>query len=1335
MAFDGSSEQEPPTLDGSPLLKPACGARRILNVLVEAALRRDRFPWWSDIGIGALAAGVGALARFALLGNSTTKLAYLTFYPMVVLASLVGGLSAGIYSAVLCAFAVHYFFVPLVDAADVAGLAGFSLSCALVLGVTEMLRRAWTRVFEIEAAGTVNERLSAIVASSSDAILGKSLDGTITSWNAGATRLFGFSAEEMIGQSSTRMIPPGRIVEEAGIKARIAAGERIDHYETARVAKDGREIAVSLTISPVNDAKGNVAGISTIIRDIGDRKRAEQALRDSLKEVTDLRAALDEHAIVAITDPRCAITYANDKFCAISKYSREELLGQNRRIIDTGFHPPEFFRDLWSTIDSGRVWRGELRNRAKDGSLYWMETTIAPFLDEMGKPRQYVAICTDITELMLTENMLREGQLRMQLATEATEVGIWEWNTITNVVRWDAQMFRIYGIPPTEDGLVNYDIWAGAVLPEELARQEELMRKHAREGGVNHREFRIRREDNGECRDIQAAETLRANAQGQTEWVVGTNLDVTDRKRVEQALRESEGRLRFALSGAHAAAWQWNVLTNEQVWSPESYVLHGRDPEFGQPDYGAWLACLHPDDRAPTERAVREAIEKRTPEYRTEYRVVFPTGEERWLAALGKVDYARDGSPVRMSGINLDITEQKRVEQELQRLNQTLRAYSASGWALMRATDETSFLREICRIVVEDCGHAMVWVGHAEQDAEQSLRPVAHAGSWDGYLNEIRLTWADREQGRGPAGRAIRAGRRVIFDDLRNDPDFEPWREAALRRGYAACISLPLTVNDENFGALTIYSGRPHAFNEADVALLQKLADDLSHGIGVLRMRAERAVQEAALRSSEGRFRALVEQATDGIFVADARGAFIDVNSVGCAMLGYTREELLRLTIADVVEPAEVERIGPEGARLEDGEMVVNEWRFRRKDDSDFTGEVRGRQFADGRLQAIVIDITERKAWELALREADQRKDEFLAMLAHELRNPLAPIRYAARVLGKLDLEEPRVQWAQDVIERQVAHLARLVDELLDVSRIARGKINLKTARVELSELVRQACEAAQPLMSAKGHRFEVMIPEKRVTIEGDLVRLVQVLQNLLDNAAKFTPEHGRVELVASLLGREVEIEVRDNGAGIPAGLLPGVFELFRQGEHGPDRSRGGLGIGLTLVRQLVELHGGRVEAHSAGLGQGASFTIRLPAAVDAAEDPSPTEDGPLAEPLGLRVLVVDDDVAVAESTAMLLRLEGHEIRCANSGDAALRLCLEFQPEAVLLDIGLPGQDGYEIARRIRSLPGGAELKLIAVSGYGHEAAVARGREAGFDRYLVKPVDPEELSALLTAPR
>ena len=699
------------------------GRDAISDALVEIASWRDRPNWWLGPGVGLAAAGAGAVVRLALLGGSTTRLGYVTFYSAVAIAAMVGGPSGGILATLFCAFTVHYFFAPLAESTDMLGLFGFLVNCAVVIGITEMLHRVWTRVAELKVAATVQERLAAIIASSSDAILSMNLDGVVTSWNAGAMRLLGYGAEEMIGRSTTLLIPPERLEEEAGIVARIRAGESIENFETSRLAKDGREIHVSMSCSALKDAAGEVVGISTIVRDIGDRKRVEDALRESLKNFTDLRAALDEHAIVAITDRRGVITYVNDKFCEISKYSREELLGQDHLILNSRFHAPEVFRDLWTRIASGGVWRGELRNRAKDGSFYWVDTTIVPFLDAEGNPRQYVAIRADISERKRVEELLIESQLRTRLATEAAEVGVWEWNTVTNVIRWDAQMFRIYGITPTEDGLVSYDIWAGAVLPQERARQAELLRKHAREGGVNHREFRIRRKDNGECRDIQAVETLGANAPGHSEWLVGTNLDVTDRKRAGQALRESEERMRFALSGAQAAAWQWNILTNEHRWSPESYLLHGRDPKLGSPSYDEWLACLHPDDRAPIQLRVRDVLEGRAAELRLEYRVIFPTGEQRWLAGLGKVEYAPDGVPVRISGINLDITEQKRAEDEMQRLNRTLQAYSAGGWALARASDETSFVNEFCRIVVEDCGHAMVWVGYAENDEISPLGP------------------------------------------------------------------------------------------------------------------------------------------------------------------------------------------------------------------------------------------------------------------------------------------------------------------------------------------------------------------------------------------------------------------------------------------------------------------------------------------------------------------------------------------------------------------------------------------------------------------------------------
>ncbi|PPQ37269.1 PAS domain S-box-containing protein [Rhodoblastus acidophilus] len=389
---------------------------------------------------------------------------------------------------------------------------------------------------QIGASDDVTADPTAIFASLSDAILSKTLDGKITSWNAAATRVFGYGVDEIVGKQITCIFPPEKLDEAQMILQRIRNGEVIEHYETTRLAKDGRRIEVSLTISPIRDAAGHVVGASKVARDITAEKRAARELRASLKEGGDLKWALDEHAIVAIADPKGAITFVNDKFCAISQYSRGELLGQDHRIVNSGFHPPEFFRDLWRTIASGRVWRGDIQNRAKDGSTYWVDTTIVPIL-EGGKPSRYIAIHVDVTDRKCTESLLAESQQRTRLATEATGVGIWEWHVPSGRIRWDAQMFRIHGIPLTDEGLISYSVWAAAVHPEDLAQQEEQLRKTIRDRGPGARQFRIRRNDTGECRNIRAVEAVRVNALGQTEWVVGTNLDVTDQIRADEQIR------------------------------------------------------------------------------------------------------------------------------------------------------------------------------------------------------------------------------------------------------------------------------------------------------------------------------------------------------------------------------------------------------------------------------------------------------------------------------------------------------------------------------------------------------------------------------------------------------------------------------------------------------------------------------------------------------------------------------------------------------------------------------------------------------------------------------
>jgi signal transduction histidine kinase len=366
------------------------------------------------------------------------------------------------------------------------------------------------------------------------------------------------------------------------------------------------------------------------------------------------------------------------------------------------------------------------------------------------------------------------------------------------------------------------------------------------------------------------------------------------------------------------------------------------------------------------------------------------------------------------------------------------------------------------------------------------------------------------------------------------------------------------------------------------------------------------------------------------------------------------------------------------------------------------------------------------------LREADRRKDEFLATLAHELRNPLAPVRNAAAVLRLKGTNDADLLWCHDVIERQTRHLSRLVDDLLDVSRITQGKIRLRLENVDLGSIVTGAVETSQPIIDAHRHELVVSLPERPVAVSGDRERLTQVVANLLNNAAKYQNEQGRIELSARREGGDAVIVVRDRGIGISAQMLPRVFDLFSQEERASDHSQGGLGVGLSLVKKLVELHGGTVRAESTGIGQGSAFVLRLPCL---AEDRRPDGDdtaiaAPRAGGSPARILVVDDNRDSAESLAILLRLRGHEVSVAHDGPKALELAARERPDILLVDIGLPGMDGYEVCRRVRAM-GLTEARMIALTGFGQERDRLRAQAAGFDHHAVKPVAMPELTRML----
>ena len=506
--------------------------------------------------------------------------------------------------------------------------------------------------------------------------------------------------------------------------------------------------------------------------------------------------------------------------------------------------------------------------------------------------------------------------------------------------------------------------------------------------------------------------------------------------------------------------------------------------------------------------------------------------------------------------------------------------------------------------------------------------------------------------------------------------------------------------------------------------------------------RAEEAHREvqSALGESEARFRQLAEAISDVFWIVGTREArFLYVSPAYARH--WQRDERRLLADAgswfEAMHADDRARMRERFLRLADSDGYEEEYRIlgaagEERWIAERAFPIRDAQGRHFRFAGIAQDVTLRKRAELLLIEADRRKDEFLAMLSHELRSPLAPIKSAVDILSLERVDADTSARATGIIGRQVNHLARLVDDLLDVARITRGKISLEIAPVELRSALTSAIETVRPMLESRHHETKLSLPAEALYVDGDAVRLSQVFANLLHNAAKFTEPGGRIRIEAERHGSRVEIHVSDNGAGIAPEVRSQVFDLFTQADHALDRSQGGLGIGLSLVKSIVALHGGEVWAESEGLGKGSRFTVRLP--LGAA--PAAARAGPTPNPRPrrvLRVLVVDDNADSVDAMAMLLESLGHRVETATRSDTALAKAAAWRPEVVLLDIGLPGMSGYDVARALRAMPFPAPPVLIAISGYGRDSDRALAREAGFDHHLVKPADPQALFAILDA--
>lgn len=672
--------------------------------------------------------------------------------------------------------------------------------------------------------------------------------------------------------------------------------------------------------------------------------------------------------------------------------------------------------------------------------------------------------------------------------------------------------------------------------------------------------------------------------------------------------------------------------------------------------------------------------------------------------------------------------------------------------AVSRAND----LEEIYEIALLGLRHAL----GAERTSVLLIDPdgVMRFKAWAGISDAYRA----QAEGHSPWPADAIDPAPLLIEDVHLEPSLEPlWPVLDAERIRAAGF-VPLVYAGRLLGKFMLYHEAPHAFREDEVLLAQIIANHIAYAV-------QRQRTEARLLDARDELDTILRHVTDGITAQERNGHLLYVNDAAVRILGETSAEAVlaepqrslpeRIEVLDE-EGRPVERADlPASIALEQGREASVTVRFRSK----VTGEERWSHVtsapvkgADGSVRFavnIIRDITEQRRAEQVLRDneqalreafaaakrAEQRKDEFLAMLGHELRNPLSPIVTAVRLIELKGNKGQGIDRELTIINRQVRHVLRLVDDLLDVSRITRGKLTLKREPVELATVIANAVEVASPLLEARGQPLSVSVAANdTLLVDADPIRLAQVISNLLTNAARYSEPGSPVRLTAQRTdGNDIEIAVEDEGIGIDPQLLPQIFELFVQGGQNLDRSRGGLGLGLTIVRRLVELHDGRVAAYSEGVGKGSRFTVTLPpsAAQRRVYKTPPrlalSASGPANA--AIDVLVVDDNADAADTLAEALAAVGWRARVAYDGPQALRIVETFRPRAAVLDIGLPLMDGYELAGRLRHALNDPNLRLIAVTGYGQEHDRSRARRAGFDAHFVKPVDPQTIITAIEA--
>jgi PAS domain S-box-containing protein len=1192
------------------------------------------------------------------------------------------------------------------------------------------------------------QQYRSIFESTNDSIFVFNAQGMVVEANPAACRLHEYTREELLGMHGTELIVPENRVLFSSFLQRVGAGESF-YVEGKNLSKSGRRIDVA-----VQGRQFLFAGkphYLAVARDVTDQREAERRANE-----IELRYRL---VAESVNDAIWDWDLVNQTLDWFERGEPNFSVGytQGERLLQEfveHIHPDDVARVMAThdTVVNGtdNQWMSEYRYRQADGSYAIVLDRGSMIRDAEGRPIRMIGSMIDLTErrkaegelIRVTERLAAE-QARIETILQQLPVGVAIADAETGQITYaNHRCIEIYGTEIEWTGNIDVDMtrWGPRRLDDSRYEIHELPLIRAMLNGEMTSGERMRCPtgvNKSVIVSVNAAPVI--GPDGRILAGVAAIEDVTKHLAAEREREVNEERLRLAIDSANIGTFDWDFVSNQLLTSPRTREAFGL-PTDQAVVYQDLVQAIHPDDRFILDNEVERALNPLgSGHYETEYRTVWPDRTEHWIHARGRVFFEGDGlnrKPVRFVGTVVDTTQQKQAEQASQEQRRWLEVVldlmpvpaifldpgtaeitfanrAADVLAGGRLSSEASERQSLLQAFTDDHGRELALEQLPTIRAARGERLIDHQVNWHvGSKRMPLLVWADLLPAMSGHGSICM----MMFQDITRLKNVE-----------------------QNIRFMA----------EASAGLVERLDRD-----SILTKLASVAVSMFAdacavdLLEENGQFKRLVFEANGSAL--EPLNRLTQPNTV--SSLGQSvgaRRTLAKGSSMLVPDVANLLLALPEIPYDDARQMAECQWKsllavplisrahplgvisfFTAQSGRVFDAEAQ--QAAEDVVRRAVVAIENAELYE-QLKLADRRKDEFLATLAHELRNPLAPIRTGLELLRFAEDETETLQPLRESMERQTQQMVRLTDDLLDVARITQGRLELRISRVSIQEIVSSAVDATRPMIDEARHTMHINVPAEPIELEGDPARLAQVLANLLNNAAKYTPPGGEIRLTAHQVDQGVQICVEDNGTGIPADMRSKVFEMFAQVDSSHERGQSGLGIGLTLVKSIVEMHSGHVEVFSPGVNQGSVFTITLPCRQPSAtirHAPSPRHSISQGVPKR-RILVVDDNHDAANSLSQLLTKLGHDVSTAYDGEAAIARAESFQPTVLLMDIGMPRLNGHEAARVIRDRPWGKQIILVAITGWGQIEDQLRTREAGFDYHLVKPVEMNVLQTLL----